>query len=361
MATPPVEVYIDPSIAADSGTGTSGDPYGDLQYAIDNTTLAASGTRFNVKAGTAEILTKAVDFTSGFTGTTGTTKHVIIEGYTTTAGDGGIGELEGTTNSVAIWTGALSLQHTFIKHMKMTGGTTGFAVTLDQRAVIYACEIVAPDDGITFATGRCMVLGCKITFATVTAGGNGIVSSNTTPNMLIGNYLVSGGKGKNGIDIRAAWTAFNIIDMSNTDQDSCIGLTGGNLGSHMTNNTIKGGAGTINNKGIYVEFGSTLCSNNYVEGFNGTGDVAYSMVANGPTLMLHNKWFDCTSGYTTPGEEYVVVDENNAATAASGVTNLAGDDFTPTSELQGAGWPTSFKGLAGNASAIDVGAVQATF
>jgi len=37
------EIYVDPAIAANSGTGTSGDPYGDLQYALNRQPLQHQG------------------------------------------------------------------------------------------------------------------------------------------------------------------------------------------------------------------------------------------------------------------------------------------------------------------------------
>ena len=56
------EIYVDPSIAADSGTGTIGDPFGDLEYAIEQTTFdTTNGTRLNVKAGTDDFLSKPVN------------------------------------------------------------------------------------------------------------------------------------------------------------------------------------------------------------------------------------------------------------------------------------------------------------
>lgn len=56
------EVYVDPSIAGDSGAGTVGDPYGDLEYALEQVTRdATNGDRFNIKAGTDEILEFALD------------------------------------------------------------------------------------------------------------------------------------------------------------------------------------------------------------------------------------------------------------------------------------------------------------
>ena len=51
------EVYVDPAINGNSGTGTLVDPYGDLQYALDTKARdSTNGDRFNIKAGTAEVL-----------------------------------------------------------------------------------------------------------------------------------------------------------------------------------------------------------------------------------------------------------------------------------------------------------------
>ena len=86
--------YVDPSIAADSGAGTSGDPYGDLQYALDNITHdGANGDRINIKAGTAEVLAAALDFTTF--GQVNLSGGLTFAGYTTAEGDGGIGEIDG--------------------------------------------------------------------------------------------------------------------------------------------------------------------------------------------------------------------------------------------------------------------------
>ena len=57
--------YVDPSINANSGTGTIGDPFGDLQYALDTVTRdSTNGDQFNIKAGTAEVLTGTLDFST---------------------------------------------------------------------------------------------------------------------------------------------------------------------------------------------------------------------------------------------------------------------------------------------------------
>ena len=46
------EIYVDPAINADSGTGTIGDPFGDLEYAIKQTTFdTTNGTRVKISIG----------------------------------------------------------------------------------------------------------------------------------------------------------------------------------------------------------------------------------------------------------------------------------------------------------------------
>lgn len=94
--------YVDPSIAANSGTGTVGDPYGDLQYALDSITRdATNGDRINIKAGTAEILTGELDITTYGTPSFGA--GLYFAGYTSTEGDGGVGEIDGNAGNFSVW------------------------------------------------------------------------------------------------------------------------------------------------------------------------------------------------------------------------------------------------------------------
>lgn len=83
------EIYVDPSIAGDSGAGTIGDPYGDLEYAIEQITFDTSnGNRINIKAGTDEVL--AVELGAAISGASispSETAPLIFQGYTTTAGE----------------------------------------------------------------------------------------------------------------------------------------------------------------------------------------------------------------------------------------------------------------------------------
>lgn len=95
------EYYVDPAINANSGTGTIGDPFGDLQYGLNTVTRnATDGDRFNIKAGTAEVMAAAIDLTTY--GTPTQAAPLIFQGYTSAQGDGGIGEINNGGANVSV-------------------------------------------------------------------------------------------------------------------------------------------------------------------------------------------------------------------------------------------------------------------
>jgi len=133
----PTEVYVDPAIAGNSGTGTIGDPYGDLQYALDTKARdSTNGDRFNVKAGTDEVLAAAL--TLATYGTPTETAPLILEGYTSTAGDGGIGGID--NNSYNLWTVG-SYDSIRIKNMRIHNAGSNSVVTGDNNIYLINCEI----------------------------------------------------------------------------------------------------------------------------------------------------------------------------------------------------------------------------
>ena len=105
------EIYVDPSINADSGTGAIGTPYGDLEWAIEQATFdTTNGTRINIKAGTAEILAASLDTALNSASPSAAwvptpTAQLIFQGYTTAAGDGGKGDIDGNNGNFEILIG----------------------------------------------------------------------------------------------------------------------------------------------------------------------------------------------------------------------------------------------------------------
>ena len=93
MANPPTHCYVDPSIAGNSGTGTIGDPYGDLQYALDTESIDSThGNQINIKAGTDEVLSSTLSLATF--GSPNQNAPLTFRGYTSTADDGGVGGID---------------------------------------------------------------------------------------------------------------------------------------------------------------------------------------------------------------------------------------------------------------------------
>lgn len=130
--------YVDPSINANSGSGTIGDPYGDLQYALDNITGSTAGNVINIKAGTAEVLTGTLDFT-----TYGTPSYnnnpVTFAGYTAAEGDGGIGEIDGDGLYAII--NESTAEGVWFRDLIMGNCGSNVVLTLDRFGGMYNCKI----------------------------------------------------------------------------------------------------------------------------------------------------------------------------------------------------------------------------
>lgn len=143
--------YVDPSINANSGAGTVGDPYGDLQYALDTITRnATTGDRINIKAGTAEVLTATLDVSTYGTPIFGA--GLAFVGYTTAEGDGGIGEIDGDA-TYSIWN-LTSVEG--ITFCDLTVGNCGSGVVLafDRFCSVKNCKVhTTTGNGITGQAG----------------------------------------------------------------------------------------------------------------------------------------------------------------------------------------------------------------
>lgn len=359
----PDEIYVDPAIAGNSGTGTSGDPYGDLQYALNTINHGGDGCRINVKAGTAEVVTtNALSLTTyvGTNGVAGATEPLIIEGYTSAAGDGGIGEIQGTTNSLAVWGGTDSQDVDYMtwKNMKLTGApATGYAVTVDNHCMFLNVELISNHGGIDIDQG--VVDHCKITYVD-SAGVLGAFSAVAVTNSYLvqsSGAMVIGASGCSPV----SGNIFNV--RSSTEANSGVITLTTSSNNVVTGNTIvanfSGGAAN-NTNAIRVYFPSALIANNYIEGFNGNGDEAIELTSAAVSAVLaNNAFYNNTANITDAGLNTITIGSTSSL-AASGVTSASGADFTPTADLKGTGYPTGFLQLSGNATDPNIGAIETT-
>jgi len=323
----PSEIYVDPSIAGDSGTGTVGDPFGDLEYGIEQTTFdTTNGTRVNIKAGTDEVVAVEISAAMADTGTTVAwaptiTTPCIFQGYTTAAGDGGKGGISGG-GSVSVYDDAAFDYVFFIDlHCHNTGSAT--VIRTDDECGVFRCEI---DN----------------------TSGNGI---QVDRGLVIGNYVHNVG----GEAIRIVFSGnimFNYIENGTNDCDialragnagvvyrNIVKIDGASNGIHPTDRQVimhnsvwsAGGTGQgiaqVNNVEIQ------MISNNLIEGFSGTGGVGYDLNGTNQSVDVYtaNASYDNATHYTGPSY-YVdrwASSDTNETLSASPFTDATNGDFSP--------------------------------
>ena len=331
------EIYVDPSIAGDSGAGLIGDPYGDLEWAVEQATFdTTNGTRVNILAGTDEIL--AADLGVAIASTSPTPAWVpsgvaplIFQGYTAAAGDGGKGGISGGGSVAILTTTPPNLTQFVDLHMHNTGS----AAILDMVGTynyMRRCELNNSSHILPIQFGNnSIILGCYI---------HGLTHSTPTHiNINTGDIHfchVVIDSGVAGIGIRGnSASALNI--------SRCIvellGAAGGgiqtrDLGSVMNCSVFSHGAGV----GIGISLGSaafrtgSLIANNLVEGFSGTSGNGIEVLADRINSVIGNAVFNCETPYAL-GDVIELgwgsSTDSNETLSASPFADASASDFSP--------------------------------
>ncbi len=300
------EYYVDPSIAADSGAGTSGSPWGDLQYALNQATRdTTDGTIFHIKAGTAESLTGALSLTTF--GAPDENYPLIFEGYTTTAGDGGIGAIDCNGNTLITNSG----EGIVWRNLEIFDGPTGSSnmVELVSYGGIVNCYLHdVLGRAISTSGSNTFVIGCR--FEQCGDGVNDpVIRLGNTRSQILFNYLTDLGNAsyqpESFIEILTTGVACvgNIIHIYSTSSasDGIFVSGSGSFAHTIAHNTIlcEGGTGTgivgdSNRQALNIAY-----INNYVEGFSGTGGYAYDLNNGGfgSAVFIGNRYFNCLNDH----------------------------------------------------------------
>jgi len=314
------EVYVDPSIAGDSGAGSSGDPYGDLEYALEQVTRDTSnGDRFNVKAGTDEVLEFALDIVTDY-GTPTEAAPLVFQGYTTAAGDGGIGGISGGGSVAIVDLTTLDYVAFIDLHLHNTGSAQ--IVDLDFNCSLIRCEI----DNST-GTGKnielawyAVIMGCHI--------HNHAGDTSFLAGIAAFNYFENGANDfTTALFCNGVGVAFrNIVKIDGASD-------GISAGEHavVTQNSIFSNAGT--GSGLVVQHATRplLISNNLVEGFSGAGGKGVETVGNETRVVVYtaNSVYDNTTEYEAI-DDYVLAEwASNETLSASPFTDAVNGDFSP--------------------------------
>jgi len=337
----PTNYYVDPAIAGNSGTGTIGDPFGDLQYALNTIVRdATNGDQINIKAGTAEIL--AASLTLATYGTPTFAIPLILRGYTAVANDGGIAEIN--CNGVTMFTLAYVMQ---LINLEMHSFGNNNGVSLGVSSVVSKCKIhkglSAPSaKNLIVLASHARVVGCYI----YDAGTNGYAASVDIGVYFSLNYDYNCPKG--------VYTAQGLV-VGNIIVDCTTSGIEGAARSVIIGNTIYSSSAATG-KGIAVT-DSNIIINNIIVGYSGAGGVGI-LAAN--TAI---KGFNAFYNNTTPESLTDVFNDlgNDVALAASPFTNPAGGDFSLSTAVVGAidgAFPGTWYGPAATIDHADIGAVQ---
>ena len=346
------QYYVDPAIAADSGAGTIGDPFGDSQYALNNITRdATNGDQINIKAGTSEVLSGSLSLATYGTPTEGA--PLVLRGYTSTANDGGYGVIDCGGNSM--WA-STSYAHVSLIDLEMHtfGNNNGINISGSLTWTVARCKIhkgaSSPSSKILCYVIGGTVIGCHVHDAGT--NGTGIqaavvldnfvkdcpvgITNNTVSGVVAGNVVVDA----TTIGIAAAADNITITNNAVCSQSVATGYgIGSGSSSHsrhiVTNNIIIGysGAGGA--------------------GINFPGDVAVS-------------GFNAFYGNTTDesyGDAVYLDLGNDVSLGADPFTSAATSDFSLTTAgkaaLRGVGYPAAYLGAHANTDGhVTIGPVQ---
>lgn len=341
------ELYVNPAIAGDSGTGTVGDPYGDLQYCLTSAVFdTTNGTRINIKSGTAEILAATLNLATNFIAAGGPsgTAPLVFQGYTSAAGDGswsaqtGIGGIDG--NNKAIFPSGLD--YTTLRHMELFGRAgAGYAMLaeLDDYCAIIECEIhthsgtsymVYIDTGSVVERCHFHTLSANTDAIYTGFGGGAVDVDDCYFNLSQGNAISLRGmcKAKN-----------NIIRLSG----AATGINLGSTDAKAIGNSIWSNAGT--GKGIRGT--GPFCSviNNVVEGFSGAGGVGIEKTSGVLQRYGGNHCYNNTANYNVSVTNIVDLGDNEDLSGSSPFTNASSQNFTPldVGNMKEKAWPPSIE------------------
>lgn len=284
------EQYVDPAIAANSGSGTIGDPYGDLQYALNTITRDTSkGDRINIKAGAPEVLAASLNFSAY--GTPTGTAPCVIEGYTSVAGDGGKGDIDGNGGNFYI---SYQVPYLSYRNMKLHGTGTANAVIFSTFASLVECEVYDATPVWSALKGTTSIISCHFHDLTgVAATDSSYVEDCYFENGTILKFSVCLYAPTNGTVTR---NFFNI----NGSTTAITGSTGPN--QNITHNSILCDGGT--GQGIFQNaHNGGLWHSNIVEGFSGAGGKGIVTLYSSKSVSMqgNNACYNNTTNYDSVG------------------------------------------------------------
>jgi len=313
-------------LTADSGganVDSDSGPFGDLEYAIEQTTFdTTNGTRVNIKAGTDEVLAAELGTALADTGTSvawvsSEAAHIVFQGYTSAAGDGGIGQISGGGSVSVI--DEIARDYVDLIDLKAHNCGSAVIIELDNWCSAVRCEV-------TNSTGIGISMDLNALISENYTHNVGGAHIRVTSGIVMINYCEPDGDNPGTmITVDGAFVYRNIVKVASTTDGIQIGQD-----CECVNNSVWSDGGT--GQGFTTKTNSTtqVLLNNIAEGFSGAGGIGFDLdtATFGVNQYRGNAVFDCTTAYTAPGL-FARTTSDNETLSASPFRDATNDDFTP--------------------------------
>jgi hypothetical protein len=318
-----------------------------------------NGDRINIKAGTDEVLAAALSLTTY--GTPTQAAPLILQGYTSAAGDGGIGGISGAATYSMFAVATLDFIALIDLHMHNSG--TADIVALDDNIVVIRCHVNNTTGSGVNVDIQSKVLGCYVHDCGSAAGKSLIDVGDRSA--AIGNWILNDDGSSNTISLGVgafSVAAHNIIKVTSASTSTSAAAinTSTSDGALIYGNSIyANGRASI---GISAAGGGSsyehVVINNIVEGFSGVGGVGIRVVG---YAAIGNAAYNNTTNYDLSGINGL--SENNDTLSGSAFVDATNNDFDINGSVTGVtedGWPQAWPELSTNTTPKpDKGAVQA--
>jgi hypothetical protein len=293
----PAQRYVDPSLDSDTGSGTIGDPYGDLQHALNSTTTANDGFQFNIKSGTPEVLVAAL--TLATYGNPSNTAPLILRGYDAVADDGGQGEIDLAGFNLH---GIAADTNIFQIDLKIGGGVnTSNVIDTGARGGNIRVEASGPSNNGIQCISECIAIDCHIyncdNIGVNVTGGSAFFN-------FVDGRTIHANRPAIGVSLAAsgAITRRNIVVYEGSGTSTAFRLANDACGMVHNSALGIGTSGTANGFLANVSTVENICLlNNIAEGFV----VGFDLFNNAENVAAwgHNAAFNNTTNYNRiPGD-----------------------------------------------------------
>lgn len=288
---------------------------------------SSGGLRVNVNDEGAITLTEAFDLTATFldSNSIGGNNQLVCQGYTSAAGDNGIGDVDGDDSFSII--SAASQNFFMFRKMHLHNVGDREILFLATGCSLINCEIdtCSKSGNATDFNQRVAVYGCHFHDL------NGTALHFSTGNVYRSRFI-DGASVKFSLAINCDSVFCNI--MENIIWLNSTGGTGikydgaGFVCANAVFNNTAGTADGIKSRQSGTAVGTVL--NNLVEGFSGTGGVGISAPsAAAMAASFGNAVHNCTTKYENTGNSNILARWDEEELSASPFTDAANKDFSP--------------------------------